>query len=522
MKIVVRVLLVIVGIFLVLWLAFALFAAPFVKSTIEEKLTYYQDDSVSIGSVQINLFPIGLKVKDTYLDLYLPLDTVLVKWHGRISHAKVAGVDWYKAWKSKEWDVKSIQIGEGALEWRVTEIPAKDTSRFKVSENKQKPDILLRELNIDELDLKLDRNAFSISLQTSLRLDSLSITRKDSVRWALSRAILHSEDAIFKNVVTDFDLQYKSLDYDSRDSALIIANFEMIPRLSPQQFADKYPFRKAQPRLSVATTTLSGIDLGLINRGLFAHKLTLDTCRFEIYQDIRKDRPEERKPLPSEMIAKIPVPISVDSVVVKNARLDYAHKGRTEEKGLANLEVDNLTLKVYPVSNLGHSNAADVTISAHGLLQKEATVNMTAKCFADSPNHRFEVDIAMSETSIAVFNEMLYPTIGIKAKSGYCTGARVHMEGNDYEVSGDLDIAYTDLKVAIPPDQEDDLNILGNIAEGIGNFALVNSNNTMDADKGAIYYKRPAKEPFVNYWWKGIQSGLLDAIIRFYNNPDEE
>lgn len=506
---------------MLVWLVFSIFAAPFVKSSIEDKLTYYQDDSVSIGSVQISFFPIGLKIKDAYIDLYLPLDTVLVKWHGQINHAKVAGVDWYKVWKSTEWDVASIQIGEGTLRWKVTKITTNDTARFEVSTQKAKPDILLRQLEIKNLDLKLVRDSFAISVQASLKLDSLGIMRSDSVQWKLKRAVLHSQDAVFSNVVEDFDLKYRSLDYDSRDSALVIGGLEMRPRLTPIEFAKKYPYRKVQPNLHVATTTLSGINLKLTNRGLFARKLTLDSCDFKIYQDLRKERPDERKLLPSEMIAKIPVPIEIDSVVIKRAYLDYQHKGKMEEKALANLKVDQLTLKIFPVSNLGHGTAADVTITAIARLQKKAVVKMRSKCFADKPHHDFEVDISMSETPISAFNELLYPTIGIKAKSGYCSGARVHMTGTDFEVRGDLDIAYTDLKIALPPNQKENLSILGNVAEGLGNLALVNTNNTMDANKGTIYFKRPAKEPFVNFWWKGIESGLLDAIVRFHKNPDK-
>ncbi len=505
-----------------LWLAFSIFAAPFIKSTIEDKLTYYRSDSVSIGSVQINFFPVGLKIKDAYVDLYLPLDTVLVKWNGQISHAKVAGIDWYKAWKNKEWDVASIQIGEGALRWRVTKIATNDTARFEVSTSRVKPNILLRQLEIENLDLKLVRDSFAISLQTSLNLDSLSIKRGDSVQWRLKRAVLHSEDATFNNVVEDFDLKYKSMDFDSRDSALIIAGFEMTPRLTPEGFSNKYPYRKVQPDLYVSTITLSGIDLSLSNRGLFADKLLLDSCDFRIYQDIRKERPEERKLLPSEMIAKIPIPTAIDSVVIKRAYLDYKHQGKTDDKGLANLTVDQLTLKIFSVSNLGHTVAADVNITATARLQKKAMVSMTAKFLADKPNHDFQVDLSMTETPISSFNEMLLPTIGISVKSGYCKGARVHMAGNDFEVRGDLDISYTDLKVAIPPNQKGDQKLLGKVAEGIGNFALVNTNATMKDDKGTIYFKRPQKEPFVNFWWKGIESGLLDVIIRFHKNPDME
>ena len=119
MKTLIRVVAAIIGLFLILWLAFALFAEPYLKSTIEEKLTYYQGDTVEVGAVNIHFFPIGLKVKDVHFNLLVPSDSLLVGWAGNISHASVAGVEWYKAWKENTWDVATIGIGKSSLNWNV-------------------------------------------------------------------------------------------------------------------------------------------------------------------------------------------------------------------------------------------------------------------------------------------------------------------------------------------------------------------------------------------------------------------
>lgn len=506
-----------------LWLAFMFFGAPYIKSAIEKNLTYYPDDSIKIESLNLKFFPLGLELKEATFDLYLPVDTFLVKWQGNLSRAQVGGIDWIRAIRKNEWQVGNIEVGEGQVNWQVSKIKPKDTSRFRPSAagKKSQPDILLKDIQVNKLDLHLLRDSFEVSLQTSIDVDSLSIKRRDSMMWAVKAVLFHSEDASFKNLVEDYDLKYQSLNFDSRDSTLRISRFTMNPRLSRQEFARKYPSRKVQPTLKVATIELGGIDMNRSNRGLFAGTLLVDSVSADIYQDLRKDRPDVYKPLPSQIIAEISVPISIDSIKVRNGFLKYQHQGKKEDAGLAILKGDECELNIYPISNIGHSVAADLHIDGNIRLMKEAEVTLQSHFLPGKTAHNFEVDVHMSPTPFMIFNDILYPTIGIKTKEGFCEEIRVHMYGNDQVCEGDLAMAYRDLKIAIPADQ-DELNLLGEIGEAVGNFTLVNSNNEMGAKNGNIYYKRNPNQPFIAFWWKSIQSGLLDTIIRFYKNPDKD
>ncbi|WP_417591807.1 hypothetical protein [Owenweeksia hongkongensis] len=514
MKILIRVSLIIVGIFLLLWLAFAIFAEPFIKKTIEEKLTYYQEDSVSIGAVNIQFFPIGLKLKDAHFKLHISKDSLLINWAGDISYAQVGGIDWMKAWKENIWDVKSIKIGEGAVHWKVQKYIAQDSERFSSSGKAESPDIILRNTNVELLDLKFEKDSLVINLETSINLDSLSVSRKDSMQWHLGRVQLHSEDALFENVVPDFDLAYDALNYDSKSNQLKIDAFIMKPRITAEEFSKKYPFRKVQPDIYMSSITVSDLNINELHNGIFASKVVLDSCDFSIYQDLRKERENVRKPLPSELVANIPIPVDIDSLILQRAFLHYHHTSKKPELGQAALEVDELTLKVFPINNIGHPNSAEVNIVGTARLQKEATVSIDATLFADKTHHDFEVKLSMKQTPIAAFNSILYPTTGVKVEEGQCTGARVHMSGNDFSIRGDLDIAYTDLKVSLAPGNKDSWKFMNKVKSGLGNWALVNTNLTYDTEGGKIFYERPAKEPFVNFWWKGIQSGLLDAIVK--------
>ena len=93
------------------------------------------------------------------------------------------------------------------------------------------------------------------------------------------------------------------------------------------------------------------------------------------------------------------------------------------------------------------------------------------------------------------------------------------MYGNDYRCKGDMNLAYRDLKIAIPANDEE-RDFFESIAEGLGNLALVNTHNDFEDDNGLIYYERDPRRPVVNYWWKSMETGLKDALIRFHRNKD--
>ena len=516
-----RVALIFLGLLIILWLAFTIFAQPVLKSRLSQKLKRLPEDSISFGSLNLTFFPLGIKAKDVYFDLLLQSDSTLMQWKGTINHISVGGINWYKALKKTEFDVKAIHINEGSLNWVSSE---KYTPAAGVDETSSEtmPPILLRHVELKDILLSIPHDSISVQMKLGTQINNLTLTQQDSLKWDIESVVFTSTKAHFENLIVDYDLAYASLCYDSQDSLLELRSFSMKPRISREDFVKKYPYRKVQPSLTLNRIDLSGINPSKITKGIFAHVLLIDSCAFEIYQDIRLERPNVRKPMPSELIAKAPFPLSIDSLIVQNANLKYLHRPQQENLGLAHLSIGNIDLRAFPISNIGHSECADLNLEIAAILDNRPRLRLEAEFLPDSKHHNFNVNLSMSSTELGAFNEILYPTTGLKIKEGYSTGAKIHMTGNDYSVQGYLDIAYTNLRVALPPDQKGDLKFFKRSLESLGNFAVINNNNEMGNKRGDIFYKRPAKEPFVNFWWKGIEGGLLDVITPFYSNPDKK
>lgn len=519
MKKTLKIILTILIVLVVLALTINVVAGPLIKNAIENRLTYYRQDSISVGGVQLHYFPLGLELKDVYFKLHTPMDSIGVNWNGNLKRAAVSGVDWKLALQGKKWKVEGLEVENGTIQWKVfSRTPDVD---YKRKSGEAQPDILLSRIFIGDLSLDMERDSMALSLNTSMAVDSLRISQKEGLKWDVQRIKLLSKAAKFENLIRDFDLGYDQLLFDSSDSLLLISNFYMRPRLSKEQFKEKYPHRVVQPDLVIKAMELNGIDGRRMNRGLYARNFIIDSCFAKIFQDITIERKDVHKPLPSQIIAEIPFPIAIDSMLVKRSAIDYSHFA-TASRPLAKLKGREVNLSVYPVNNLGHEHDADVEIDLSIVLMDDGKLDLHADFPGNSPNHSYTVDVQVSGNSLTNFNPILYPSSGLRIKSGYCSGMRAHLKGNDLQCSGDLDVEYEKFKIALPATMDDGPNLLGKTGEFLSNLALVNNTNHYDDKNGTIFYERERRLPFVNFWWSAIQSGLMDSMVNFKNNKSKK
>lgn len=520
MKIFLRILLGLLALLVVLYLAIIFIGTPLVKSAIEKKLAYYPQDSISIGMLELEFFPLGLQATDISFSIHQPGDSLVQLYSGELKELEVVGVDWWRAIRHNTWEAERTEVDEGNISWQVTNTESADSTSKKKKGSGNKANLLLEKLEIKQLHLALQRDSTSVNLQVSARADSLGFNRSDSLRWGYGRIALNSENASYKQSGSDYDLAYGSLELDSRDKHLVIKNLTVKPRITPTKWNKKYPQRKAMiQKLEVPQLELTGFELGRLRHGLFAKKLVVDSVDLRLYNNLRHELSPKRKRLPSEMIAEIAFPVEVDTLSITNSSLLYRYVPKKKiEEGLARLEADQIKMKVYPFSNIGHSTAADVRIDYSMRMMQEAVLTLNAHCIGGSPQHEFTVDVSLSPTSFAAFNPLLYPSLGIKFREGYCDGVSASMRGNDARCDGKLNMAYHDLEIDLPEDQDEGLNLLGEAKEWGANKLLLNSNNDMGENTGNIAYERSENEPFIGYWWRSLQSGLVAVLIRFKDN----
>lgn len=514
MKILLRVLLGFLAFLVLLYLLVIFVGTPLLKSSIEKQLSYYPGDRFEIGLLELQFFPLGLEVNDISFDIHQPGDSLMQRYTGELDELKVVGIDWWRAVRHNTWEAERTEIDSGQLSWIVTSRPIdKITSDSSPDNQKNKADLLLELLEIKKLKLQLIRDSTHITLEVSADADSLGFNRGDKLNWALRRLHLHSEKAMYQQLGGDYDLSYHSLCFHSENGQLQINDLKVIPRMAQADWDKKYPQRKPLIQsLRIPSLRVDHLDIQRLKYGLFAAKIQVDSLELELFNDLRDERPQQRKKLPSEMIAAIPIPVSVDSVTVDHAALSYRYIPKSGGPEKAELKAGEIALEIYPFSNLGHSTAADVNMNLRMQLMDEALLQAQASYAADQPNHPFELRVSLSPASFAAFNPLIQPSLGLQFKSGYCSRLQAQLQGDDQRCDGSLQMAYEGLKLQFPK-EDSGWEMPGELKEFGANTLLVNNANEWDDDIGIIAYERPENMPFIAYWWRGLQSGLLSVLL---------
>ncbi len=510
---------------LLAWGAAEIWGGDFLRNQLQKELAQNPHQSADFEEIDILWFPLGLQLEGVVFDIKIPQDSTLLHLKGNAKNVSAAGVDAWKAWRKKEWDVSEIVVGNSEI---FLENSTSDTLNPKQTQNgknqgnsKQKPlKIIVGNLDIESLDFHYEKEKQSVDLSTHLSLQNIDISKTDSLRWDVESLEFKVANLATQNIPEDFTIKLDSLFYSTENQNLNGNNFELKPALSRDEFYQKYPYRKVQNHLTVKKLEIAEIDFSKIKQGLSAKKMMVDSLHLNAYQDLRKEWPKKQKPLLSQTLAEMPFLMDIDTVEIRNGTLKVEIK-KDEGEPLGLLRGDRLAVKMFPFSNAGFDTAAPVNLDIKGRLMDEAELAMQVKFFPERVGHDFEVNGTLGQTNLANFNPILLPISNVYFKSGECLGMRLRMYGDDYVCRGNLDVSYRDLKVALPADNLEK-NFFQTIAEGVANFAVIRTNSDFEDDKGAVYYDRDLGRPMVSYWWKSIESGLMDTMLRFDGKKDRK
>lgn len=246
---------------------------------------------------------------------------------------------------------------------------------------------------------------------------------------------------------------------------------------------------------------------------LIVKKAELNGLKVHSFRDKRLPFPEKQDTrLPMQLISSLPFNLHTDTVVLKNAYIDYAeHRENADKAGIVKFYRVNAT-----IANLSNTDS---------LIKGKTMMEVSTKLMNEStlkaefvfPNNRYpekyQVTGTLQPVKMNTFNPMVMPVAFVKFKSGSIKTLAFDFIYNNDLSKGEVIFEYENLKVVL-------LNKKNN-AQAIKSFvanAFVVKKNNLQKDKsfrkGTISFERDKKKSVFNYWWKSLLSGLKDSANR--------
>ncbi len=374
---------------------------------------------------------------------------------------------------------------------------------------------------LNKLDVK-NSNGFTFDIKqnklflkdinvNNISLSSGSITKPDQLLGASPDGIISTSEAKFstKNSIW----QFGNVSYDAGVPELALASINYHPSLSRDSFISSHKYQVDYFNFNSANAKLSGFDLNKYFNGsaVFIKRASFLRPLINIYRDKLPPFQEGiKKPLFTEKIKSISVPVSISEIDVDDGKVSYTE--RNEKNRLeGNLYLTHINGSVENISNRAYQQQDSLSLNFKGLLQNNAPFELKLHESYSDPLYGFKMGLKIEPTSVLFLNPLLEPLSNVKFIAGHIDKFDMYASGNDNTAQGEMKFYYNNLHInLIKNGGLEKTGFLKKRLSDFVNFFFIRDNNK--SRTGLIYFKRLKDRSFFNYMNKIIFSGVATSV----------
>ncbi len=315
-----------------------------------------------------------------------------------------------------------------------------------------------------------------------------------------------------------YKLSFGELRLSTGNSSLTLNKFSLAPTLGRKEFAKKAVYQADQMNISVNEISLSGLklDSAVLKGKILASRLTVNGLLLDDFRDQSYPRkPGLKPPLPQDLIPKIPVRFSIDTVCVEQSKAIYSEQ---KNAGPGTVSFADLQGKLYPLTNdsLKLQQSYTMHLVGSALLMDKGRLTAAFAFKVPDKHSSFNLKANIGSMDLMEFNKVVTPLAGIMISSGKLIKMEIpNISFTDFQSTGILKFYYSDLEIKlIRKDSSSWTNIKTSVL-GFAANTYVGSDNPNRNGKfreGVIRFHRDTGKSIFNYLWKSVFTGLKSTV----------
>lgn len=319
------------------------------------------------------------------------------------------------------------------------------------------------------------------------------------------------------DVMKDFyRFKFDSINYDSKEEALILDKVRLDPRYGIFEFGQQAGWQKSRLELylnRVSLTGFKGKEL-LYENKLNISLLDIDSMWVRNFKDKRLPAPTRYIPMPQERLDSLDMAFRLKKVVLHKGEITHI---QIAENGVVpgKIYFSDVSARASNIINdFGDQKAPERTrLNALGKLMGNGQLSASFEFNNQEPNGLFEGHASMGEFDARTLNNYLTHTAFVGVKSGNVLNAGVDFKAYNDFGAGDMRLQYNVLHVEFL-NKEDTANKGLGVAlkQMIANGVVFNKNpRFFRTKKGLVCAERDTTKEIFHYWSKLAMSGVASS-----------
>lgn len=361
--------------------------------------------------------------------------------------------------------------------------------------------ILKTEGNIDITDFTFKGNSDSLSAPFSLGSSTID---------------LHAVE--FRSIDKMYTLLAHKLSSSSRDSSIVIDSIRLVPNYQGADFFKRSPDYISMAKLACSKISLIKVDVKKLieDQILKSSKLVASDIIIDIYRDGNFPITHKIKPSAQAVIRNIPFPILLDTVIIKQAQLNYEELA-VGEQAPDKIFLNKINALITGINNDTNSFTAETKLKAgitgyfmgKGLLTTNYSFNMNTR------KESFTSEGNLGNMEMQTMNPMFKSSKHLVIKKGMIDTAIFSFSAGAVSAEGKMKLLYHDL--IVEPLAKDNENLKNEkIKSFVLNRLIVKENNPGKDNEVRtvnIFIEHDPYRFFPYYIRQALMSGLSNSII---------
>ncbi|MBC7949486.1 MAG: hypothetical protein H7Y42_16485 [Chitinophagaceae bacterium] len=405
---------------------------------------------------------------------------------------------------------KTFDAGEGELSASINGFELKPSDVGELEWHGEIADLKAKDLMIDSMGKqggKLDISSArlgKLSIGSATLLDVRQMV-KENKSFRLTELTGTYDDA-------QSHFNWNNASYDKFSRTFTLDSFNYHPTATREEFIAASKTQDDYLTLETGAISVGPFDIDkfLYDTIVDAGSVNIDRLYLSDYRD--KRLPFEGgviKPLPVDLLKKLPIKLTLDSVSITNSTVLYSEVNHKNNK-TGNITVDRLNARMTSVRNFDHEVGDSLRVQAHAYLLDSVPIALTVTESYTDTLSGFLMTVKVPAIDARVLNPILIPLASIEIKSAMIDSLSMYAEGREYAAKGEMTLYYHDLKIKVlntksgsPPSTRGFFTFLANT------FFIKNSNTSR---KGLVFFKRDREKSAMNYLVKIALSGIGSSI----------
>ncbi|MBK5212039.1 MAG: hypothetical protein JJE55_00080 [Flavobacteriaceae bacterium] len=490
-----------------------------INSLIKEKLEKFIQERLpenmvrSYDNINVELFGGSLVVTNASLIIKNKEDGVKHTFIN-VEKLKISNVSYWDYLFNDEIHVESISLENPIIAYYKDRLkPSKDTVRHAVAR-------IYKPIFADRVQIKntkfviYEKGEDSTKVYVKgltvevdgVKVDNETVIRKIPFDYKDFEA---KSDTVFVKVSPYENLTVE--DFSVENHKAVFENLQLKTKYSKTELSRIITRERDHYNLSLKSLSITDFDFGFNQNRFFAKskQVSLIAPSLEIYRDKLLADDPKIKPLYSKMLRNLPFDLTVDSLKIADAKIDYKERQQQDNSG-GSINFINLDAAISNVSNTYKS-------------PKKTNIKITADFMENTP---FSVDWSFdvqNKNDQFLFKAEIGPLVADKMNSftepnlkvlleGHTNKTFFTIDGNNYNSMTDLKINYSDFKVNIlRKDGKRKNKFLSIIAN---TFISKNSEKKIDNYReGSADATRDKTKSVFNFLWISVKNALVKTML---------